>query len=313
MLLADFVLQRGGWVCGAVLDSSMTVRHIVTRDRNMVDAMRGSKYVQSEVACALGECLAHLRDGDEVFFTGTACQVDAMRSLAGNALSDRLLTADVLCHGAPSPAFWQAYLDYRGSCEGAVVTGARFRKKTPSWTVFSMELIFGSGVKRAWPCDEDLYLRAFLGDYITRDACHICPYTGTGRVSDVTLADFWGYVSESRKDRNTEKGISLVLANTSEGACAIEAIAKRTYIVEKPLSEAVRGNVPLRRPFKANPKAEEFWEAFDDGGVEAVRSTFLGKKKPSKKHLLSLWFNDHAYLLPTFVRRRVVNWRNNSK
>ena len=64
---------------------------------------------------------------------------------------------------------------------------------------------------------KDEYIRAFLEDYITNEVCCECKYTGKDRVSDITLADFWGYISESFKNRNTEKGISLVMVNTKVG------------------------------------------------------------------------------------------------
>lgn len=310
MLIADAVLARGGWVCGAVMGQDMVVRHVVTRDREVVEGMRGSKYVQSDVSEAITECLARLRDGKEVLFTGVSCQVDAMRRVAGKRYAGNLLLVDVLCHGAPSPRFWLAYLDYREREEGDEVVGARFRKKEPSWTMFSLELTFKTEHHfHAWCTVEDLYLRAFLGDYITQDACHACQYVGTGRVSDVTLADFWGYVSETRRDRNTEEGISLILTNTPKGKTLVESLTG-LYAIEKSLSEAVRGNGPLRTVIPANPKEGEFWSAFNAGGIEAVKD-YLAPVRFSRKHRLSLFFNDHAYLLPRGFREKLVDIRAN--
>lgn len=308
MLIADSVLARGGWVCGAVMCQDMVVRHVVTRDRDVVEEMRGSKYVQSDVSGALAECLVHLRDGEEVLFTGVSCQVDAMRRVAGGRYADGLLLVDVLCHGAPSPRFWRAYLDYREREENDEIIGVRFRKKEPSWTVFSLELTFKTEHHhRAWCTVEDFYLRAFLGDYITQEACHSCLYIGTGRVSDVTLADFWGYVSETRKDRNTEEGISLVLANTPKGKAVIESLTG-LYSIKKTLPEAVKGNGPLRAAFSANSKKEEFWSAFNAGGIEAVKR-YLSPVHFGVKHRLSLLFNDHAYLFPRPLRERLIRLR----
>lgn len=310
MLIADAVLARGDWVCGAVIGQDMVVRHVVTRDREVVEGMRGSKYVQSDVSEAIAECLAHLRDGEEVLFTGVSCQVDAMRRVAGSRYAGSLLLVDVLCHGAPSPRFWRAYLDYREHEEGDEVVGACFRKKEPSWTVFSLELTFKTEHRlRAWCTVEDLYLRAFLGDYIAQEACHACPYVGTERVSDITLADFWGYVSETRRDRNTEEGISLILANTPKGKTIVESLTS-LYAIEKPLSEAVKGNGPLRTVIPANPKEKEFWAAFDAGGIEAAKD-YLAPVRFSRKHRLSLFFNDHAYLLPRGFRKKLVDIRAN--
>lgn len=309
MLIADAVLARGGWVCGAVMGRDMVVRHVVTRDYEVAEGMRGSKYVQSDVAGAIEKCLSLLRSGEEVLFAGVSCQVDAMRRVAGDRHADRLLLVDVLCHGAPSPRFWRAYLDYRELEEGDEVVGARFRKKDPSWTVFSLELEYKTDRHtRAWSTVEDLYLRAFLGDYITQEACHACPYSGTNRVSDITLADFWGYVSETRGDRNTEEGINLVLVNTEKGKRVIDSL-DGLHAIEKGLPEAVRGNVPLRSSFSANKNKEEFWKGFESGGLEAVKK-YLGPVQSSRRHRLSLFFNDHAYLIPRPLRKRLIALRS---
>lgn len=103
MLLADAFVSQGGWVCGAAMNENMIVEHIVSNDINVIVKMRGSKYVQSRIDAALSDCLDLLKRGERVLFSGTSCQVDAMRRLARGRLSANLMTVDVLCHGAPSP------------------------------------------------------------------------------------------------------------------------------------------------------------------------------------------------------------------
>ena len=146
---------------------------------------------------------------------------------------------------------------------------ARFRKKDPSWTVFSLEMLFENGDRRSWCTVDDYYLRAFLGDYITQNACHSCLYTGTDRLSDITLADFWGYVSESRADRNTEDGISLVLVNSDAGMGLLKSV-DGVHLIDKELGEAVKGNPPLRTVFPANGRSDEFWADYEKGGFDSV-------------------------------------------
>ena len=136
-LLASGVLAEGGYVCGAVLGEDMAVRHVVTRDGDLMKRMKGSKYVQSDTADALVACAHLLKEGCTVLFVGTPCQVAAMRAIAPKGSEKRLYLVDVLCHGAPSPLFWKAYLEYREAEVRDEVIDARFRKKSPSWTVFS--------------------------------------------------------------------------------------------------------------------------------------------------------------------------------
>lgn len=314
MRLAEFVLNQGGSVCGAIFDEGLAVHHVVTREHAVVEKMRGSKYVQSNVGLALEKCAELLRADEFVLFTGTPCQVAAMRQIAARIRTGRLLSVDVLCHGAPSPLFWESYLEYRESENGSKAMHAWFRKKTPSWTVFSLELDFKTEHRlHAWCTTEDLFLRAFLGDYISRSCCHSCRYVGPERVGDITLADFWGYISETRADRNDEKGISLVMLNTAEGEGAFSKIAANLKIVHKTLEEAQRGNVPLRKAIPCNLRREEFWKAFYAGGIEAVRDDYLAPVKRSLKHRANLFLNDHAYLIPSRVRSRILGARDGMK
>lgn len=304
MRLADLAMDKGFWVCGAVFGENLSVRHVLTRDVETIKEMRGSKYVQSDVRDAMKDCLEVFRNGGSVLFSGTPCQVAAIRELAGERYAGKLVTLDVLCHGAPSPRFWRDYLDYRERQVGDVAVGARFRKKTPSWTVYSLELTFEAEHRpQAWCTVEDLYLRAFLGDYISRECCHSCRYVGTKRPGDITLADFWGYISEDKAARNDERGISLVMPNTAIGEQFLSEVSGELVVIEKPLEEAMRGNVPLRRKIEGNAKRSDFWHDYNRGGIEAVKNTYLLPIKRSFKHRASLYFNDHAYLVPRIIRK----------
>lgn len=308
MLLAQEFVAQGGWVCGAIMNADLEVGHVVTNDIDVIQKMRGSKYVQSRVDEALRDCLKLLSNGEKVLFSGTGCQVDAMRRLARGKLSERLVLVDVLCHGAPSPRVWYDYVSFRARETGSKPVAARFRKKEPSWTVFSLEMDFQNGQRKSWCTVEDYYLRAFLGDYISQVACHSCPYTRTDRVSDVTLADFWGYVSDTWADRNTEEGISLVLVNSGKGNALLESSGS-VHLIDKPLAEAVKGNPPLRAAFPANRSEEDFWGAYETGGFNAVVEDYLGPRRFSFKHRISLWFNDHAYLIPRGLRQALIEAR----
>ena len=64
-----------------------------------------------------------------------------------------------------------------------------------------MKIDYKNGSSYSNTTYKDEYIRAFLEDYITNEVCCECKYTGKDRVSDITLADFWGYISESFKYR----------------------------------------------------------------------------------------------------------------
>ena len=78
-VLAEHTLQEGGCVCGCVYDESMKPVHILTDRMGEVQRMYGSKYVQSECYESFPQVRQALEAGKMVLFTGTACQVAALR------------------------------------------------------------------------------------------------------------------------------------------------------------------------------------------------------------------------------------------
>ena len=51
--LSDYYINRGGYVCGCILDENLNPKHIVTNNFEERDLMRGSKYVQSDLKHSL--------------------------------------------------------------------------------------------------------------------------------------------------------------------------------------------------------------------------------------------------------------------
>ena len=45
-----------------------------------------------------------------VFFTGTPCQVAGLKAFFGEKTYDNLITADIICHGVPSVAYFKNML-----------------------------------------------------------------------------------------------------------------------------------------------------------------------------------------------------------
>ena len=153
-----------------------------------------------------------MEQGREVLFSGTGCQVQGLLGYLGGQ-KPGLLTVDVICHGVPSEAVWQAY---------AKVIGAQlpmsFRDKCTGWQQYSVQL---NGT--AHPYRQDPYMRLFLSDVILRPSCYHCPAKGASRVSDLTLADFWG-IQNVDPTMFDDKGTSLVLVHSAAGEQALAQI-----------------------------------------------------------------------------------------
>lgn len=302
--IASYILENGGCVFGAALSEEQKAEHICIESLEDLQKAMGSKYVQSDMGLTYRSVKEKLESGRSVLFTGTPCQTAGLINYLGKTY-DNLLTMDIVCHGVPSPKAFSDYLSGIESRYGSRAVAVSFRYKKPSWTVFSMKIDFENGKSYCRSCRKDPYLAAFLSDHLTRECCHSCKYTSIERVSDITAADFWSFVSMSKQQRNNEKGISLVLVNTGKGREVFDLIKKDYTCFERNVNEAKRGNRCLSRPYGPAKDKDAFWDMYSQSGdFFAAVERFCPKKKVSVKHLISEEINRNYYLLPPAVRKR---------
>lgn len=217
------IIQAGGAVFGCVMEKpDFVAHHVMAETETEVAAMRGSKYVQSDIQDAFIKCKAELENGRQVLFSGTSCQIAGLKAFLCKGYPN-LLTVDFICHGVPSPAVWQCYKE---QCEKVVrssLNKVSFRNKHYSWKKFSLALTYDNPrLNSVNHLGADLYLRAFIGNYCLRKCCYTCAFKpGQGAVSDITIADFWG-IEEVQSDFFDELGVSAVILHTSEGKLAFE-------------------------------------------------------------------------------------------
>lgn len=264
--MAEQVLKRRGLVYGAAFDESHMVRHIRIDALEGLPALRGSKYVQSDIMGIYGQILGDLRNGLEVLFTGTPCQVAGLKSYVPKTLQDGLLTMDFICHGVPSPAVWKDYLDYM-SRQGKIVK-ANFRDKSVAgWKEHKETFIYSNGVKKV----ADSFRVLFYKNIMLRHSCSVCPYNVINHKSDVTVADFWG-VDEILPQMDGPEGTSMVICNTSKGQELIGRASDALNIVPAVLDYDFmsRRNPNLVRPARIDKDRMVFENEYDRKGFVRV-------------------------------------------
>lgn len=283
--IARLVLSDGGAVCGATYDAELNVRHTTVETWEDMDRLRRSKYVQSDASEGMRQTLALLRAGRKVLFSGTPCQVAAMRSLAG-AKGENLVTAEVLCHGVPSPMVYRDYLTYIEHEKNFKINSINFRDKRFSWSHFNLSTTGCSGEtqekrENIGHYSSDPFLRGFLTELFLRPSCHTCRYCTSGRVADFTIADWWGYKPRGLRDSGyAYKGVSLLLANTERAVAMLPKM--KMSLRPQTLQEAKGTNPVLSRPFEASERREAFWERYRASGFSAeLVAEFLGAKRVS--------------------------------
>ena len=216
-LFAEHILNLNGVIFGAAFDENLIVRHICVDNKEDVHKLRTSKYVQSIVGDSYKKAKELLENGRVVLFTGTPCQINGLMSYLGKKY-DNLYTQDIICHGVPSSKVWKKYLEYTEKLHGSKVDSTinpSFRAKTFGWLNFSVKINFENKTVHAETLKKDLFMRSYLSNALLRPSCYKCSSKGLQRISDVTLADFWG-VNRVLPEMFDDKGTSLIFLNTEK-------------------------------------------------------------------------------------------------
>lgn len=109
-LIADYVFENNGFVCGASWRKDwLGVEHIIIDDKKDLDKLRGSKYVESSLVNIFSEIKKLLNDKKLVLFSGTPCQVSALNFYLGRDY-ENLITVDFLCNSVVPQKVWRKYL-----------------------------------------------------------------------------------------------------------------------------------------------------------------------------------------------------------
>lgn len=266
-VLARDVLSRGGVVVGAAYDGRPErVCHVVVETMDGLSALQSSKYVQSVVSREVYHAVrGALREGREVLFSGTACQVAGLRSFLGDReASDRLLCVEVVCHGVPSPLLWRKWLDRCGEEFGSQVCSVAFRDKRTGWSSYSITYACEDGSSHSHLASDDWYLRSFLNNASLRPSCASCRSKGHCG-SDVTLGDFWGYDGPGLRNKVQRYGVSCVIVRTERGLRALERVRDALECGTSTFDVAAAGNPALVESSRPHARHEDFMRSLAQG------------------------------------------------
>lgn len=262
-LLAERVLQHGGIVFGAAMRADQrSVVHIAINDTAGLDKLRGSKYLQSNLQGIYQQVQNALHANRKVLFTGTPCQVEALRAFLGRDY-DNLLCMDLICHGVPSQKVWEKYVAYRETRAGATVRRTFSRYKKYGWKRFAVLFEFSNNTAYQQIFSEDLFMQAFLRNACLRPSCHACHFKKVNRVSDITVADFWG-IENVLPNMDDDKGTSLVMIHSDKGAKAFESISKNICRKRVNFDKAIAGNPAMIQSAAPHKNREDFFAHLDE-------------------------------------------------
>jgi len=280
-LLADAIIQKGGYVCGAKIGSDNIVRHSIVNDLSGLCSMLGSKYVQSDTTGIYSEIKNLLNDGKLVLFSGTPCEVGGLNAFLCKAY-DNLFTVDLICHGVPSPRVWQKYVEFQENKFNSKVIGVSFRRKTNGWKYSGMELTFENDSAYFQPMANDPFFIQYLNNLSLRCSCYSCEFNGFNRCSDITIGDFWG-VEKFYPELYNEMGVSLIIANTEKGLRMIGEARGLEKAPEVELNNSVKYNTAYWGSVERNKYRDAFIQALDKMPFDKAVNKYVKKIKTRKR------------------------------
>lgn len=267
-LLAKWIIERGGIVFGAAFNESFEVVHIGVESVSDLDALRGSKYVQSRIGDCYLQAKEQLEAGRLVLFTGTPCQIAGLKAFLQKD-HDNLYCQDIICHGVPSPMVWADYVDFRQKNLSAPVRRIAFRRKDDGWKRYSVAFATHRATEYRKTLDQDFFMRGFLANLYLRPSCYDCHFKTLNRDCDITLADFWG-IQKVLPEMDDDKGTSLVWINSAKGKNLWEAISKELKTQEVSLQEAVSYNSAAVKSCLLPEKRDAFFNAYKTEDFEGL-------------------------------------------
>lgn len=290
--LAKEVLSKGGVVFGAVFDENWEVKHTYAEKIEDVRPMMGSKYLQSRIGNSYQEAEKFMKEGRQVLFTGTPCQITGLHKFLRKEYSN-LLSVDFLCHGVPSPGVWRRYLNEefdipskgdisarRSDLSKPKITDIKFRDKTLNgWKKFSF-IVHGKAASNGDKSSillshihcENPFMKGFLNNIYLRPSCYSCRCKNGVSHSDLTIADFWG-INRLMPDFDDDKGIGLVLVNTKKGKNVFDCLDMESRISN--LSDVKPLNGGFNNQAFKHPKRNIFFECIVRGDCikDAIEKT----------------------------------------
>lgn len=275
-LLAESVLKNNGVVFGAAFTEAFDVAHIVVTNVVDLEKLRGSKYTQSTIGTIFQQVKVALNAGKQVLFSGTPCQIEGLHAYLGKEY-DNLLLVDIICHGVPSPLVWRKYVQFQEMKYKNKAQRISFRHKHYGWKRYSVSFLFKNNTEYLMSLDKDIFMHAFLRDCCLRPSCGICVFKKIGRISDITLADFWG-IQSVLPTMDDDKGTSLVLVHTSKGKHIFDKLSLSCRRDEVDMDTALMSNPAMYKSAIIHKNRDKFFE-----NLEKLPFDTLVKKYATQK------------------------------
>lgn len=319
-VMARQLVKNGGIACGSSMcrtDNGFEVKHIFVDNENDLKKLAGSKYVKSSTDGAFKEAEKLLRAGKKLIFSGTPCQIAALKSFLRKDY-DNLITVDLICHGVPSLKFFNDYISFYEKKNSCTVMDFRFRDKSRGQGM-NYRITEKSGEKireRVKNGKLSSYFGMFLKSAIYMESCYSCPYASEERVSDITIGDYWGIYQEhadeiAKAGLDNRKGISCVLINTDKGCEFWDKINGSLNYFESEFGKVAAHNDQLLNPSSKAANRKKILRAYVNSGYKAVDEIYSKEIRVKKYPYILEFYMPKS--LKRNLKKAVSNIRNKGR
>ena len=228
--IAFHIIKQGGYAIGATIEDSKA-KHIAINDTADIPRLQGSKYQQSDASGIYKRCEQLLKDGYQIVFSGTPCQVAGLYAYLKRDY-DNLITIDVICAGVPSRLVIDKYKLQQPKSQ--IIS---YRDKVNGWrNGLNLTTREDDQILRESKDGHILGL-AIAGHQTDRYSCYDCQFAKIDRCADITIGDFWG--GDKLYPDQKEKGLSVAIVRTKKGDDILKASGTNTqttdilYVINK--------------------------------------------------------------------------------
>ena len=280
--LAKYTIEQQGVVYGVEHPSLFDVYHGRAESLEQCVPFRRSKYLESNTRETFRQVKADLKQGRQVLFTGTGCQVAGLYGFFGGKTYPNLVTAEVVCHGVPSMNVFKAYISELEVLRGKKVQEIIYRDKSRGWNRNCIRICFTDGTSETDLSSTTPIHRGYLSGYYSRPSCGGCRYASLPRAADITLADYWQYKG-GLTESNQNLGISLVVCSSEKGAAYMESMKHELLLESTSLKEAVDSCRHLSKPPMESLYRSEFLSRMKEKGFHDTFYRIRRKESVARK------------------------------
>lgn len=242
---AEKIYRDKGYVGGAVFNDDYSVRQFISNDKEDLEKLRNTKYVQSNSEGFYSEVQELLKEGNKVLVCGLPCQMAALRSYLRKEY-ENLIIVDMICLGINSPRILPAYLHWKEEQHGSKLVYYKAKNKELGWRQLTTKMVFENGDVEYDKKDTNYFTQGFISTHaFARPCCYDCKFKGTPRIADITIGDFWGAERYVGKDYDHDLGTSVIMINSQKGLDFYDSVRSKFREKEIRFEDVIVSNKAL--------------------------------------------------------------------